>query len=120
PRISLDSPTLHLQRNGNQPGNWVFGEDDDGDLPEFRNVDIEGGTLTFYEPAEKTDIKVSVESTRPPARDAEPGIAVKGGGKWSGNAFTLGGTAESPLELRDTERPYRIDVRAAAGPTRAH
>lgn len=120
PRIALDVPVLHLQRNGKLPGNWVFGNDASGESPEFRNVHIESGTLTYYEPAEKTDIKVSVDSAQSRTVDAEPRIDVTGGGKWNGNPFTLAGTAESPLELRDSERPYRIDLRAAAGPTRAH
>lgn len=119
PRIILEAPILHLQRNEKLLGNWVFG-DGGGEAPEFRNVHIENGTLTYYEPAQKTDIKMDVDSAQRRAGAAESPIAVKGGGTWSGNAFTLAGTAESPLELRDTERPYRIDLRASAGPTRAH
>lgn len=120
PRIVLDVPVLHLQRNDKLPGNWVFGEEDGGDLPEFRNVHIESGTLTYYERAQETDIKVAVDSEPRGAGAVEPPITLKGAGTWSGNAFTLAGTAESPLELRDSERPYRIDLRGAAGPTRAH
>ena len=120
PRIVLDVPVLHLQRNGKLPANWVLVGNESGELPEFRNVHIENGTLTYYEPAGKTDIRMSVDSGAPKAGDAEPRITVNGDGTWSGNVFTLAGTAESPLELRDTERPYRIDLKAAAGPTRAH
>ena len=119
PRIVLASPVLHLQRDSKGRGNWLFGEDDGGDLPAFRNVRIADGTLTFLEPSQKTDIKVSVASQARREGDAEPPIAIDGGGKWNGNAFTVAGTAESPLELRDAERPYRIDLRAAAGPTKA-
>ena len=120
PRIVLDVPVLHLQRNDKLLGNWIFAKEGGGELPKFRNVHIENGTLTYFEPTEKTDIKVSVDSGRPQANAAEPSIVVKGGGRWNGNPFTLAGTAESPLELRESERPYRIDLRAAAGPTRAH
>lgn len=119
PRIALDAPVLHLQRDAKGLGNWVFGEDDDGQLPEFRNVRVADGELTFYEPARKTDIRVGITSQERRAGDAEPPIALKGGGKWNGNAFTVDGTAESPLELRNAARPYRIDMRAAAGATRA-
>ncbi|HSD15944.1 MAG TPA: AsmA family protein [Thermomonas sp.] len=121
PRVALDVPVLHLQRNESLVGNWMFGEDDDDrELPEFRNVHIADGRLTYYEPTEKTDIKVGLSSEQRGTHAGESPIVVKGGGTWSGNAFTLAGTAESPLELRNTERPYRIDLRAAAGPTRAH
>nr|WP_255703335.1 AsmA family protein [Lysobacter sp. GX 14042] len=49
-----------------------------------------------------------------------PDIFISGGGTWEGNEFTLEGNGESPLELMETEAPYRIDVRARAGATRAH
>ena len=120
PRIVLDGPVLHLQRDAKGLGNWVFGKDDGGELPRFRNVRIDAGTLTFFEPAKKTDIKVAVASQPRREGDAEPPIAVDGGGKWNGNGFTVKGTAESPLELRDAKRPYRIDMKAAAGATHAH
>ena len=120
PRIVLDGPVLHLQRDAKGLGNWVFGKDRGGELPRFRNVHIQTGTLTFYEPAKKTDIKVAIASQPRREGDAEPPIAVDGGGKWNGNRFTVKGTAESPLELRDAKRPYRIDMKAAAGSTHAH
>lgn len=120
PRIALDLPVLHLQRNDKLLGNWIFGANDGSDPPEFRHVRIDNGTLTYYEPAQKTDIRMTVDSEEPRNGAVESPISVKGGGKWSGNTFTLAGTAESPLELRDSERPYRIDLHAAAGPTRAH
>ena len=121
PRIVLDTPEVNLQRGEDGLANWVFKDDGgDGEWPEFRNVRIDAGKLGFFEPAKKTDIKVAVDSRPRREGDAEPPIAVEGGGTWNGNRFTLEGTAESPLELRDSQRPYRIDARAAAGPTRAH
>ncbi len=119
PRIALDRPILHLQRDARGVGNWVFG-DGTGDLPEFRNVRINQGQLTYFEPSRKTDIKIDVDSKQRRANDAEPPISVSGGGRWKDNPFTLDGTAESPLELRESERPYRIDIKAVAGPTKAH
>lgn len=119
PRILLDRPVLSLERNAAGLGNWVFG-DDASNLPEFRRVHIEEGSLAFLETSRKTDIKVSVDSKPRRRTDAEAPIAVAGGGIWKGNKFALEGTAESPLELRNSDRPYRIDARATAGPTRAH
>ena len=119
PRIRLTQPVLHLQRNDKGLGNWVFGKDEGGDLPEFRNVHIAKGQLSFFDPAQKTDIKVALASKAKGKDDAEAPIAVDGGGRWNGNRFTIAGTAESPLELRDADRPYRIDLNATAGSTRA-
>lgn len=119
PRIALEKPIVHLQRDRNGVGNWIFGNGN-SDLPEFRNVRIIEGRLTYFEPSRKTDIKLDVDSKQRRASDAEPPISLTGGGRWNGNALTLNGTAESPLELRDSERPYRFDIKAAAGATHAH
>jgi len=60
------------------------------------------------------------EASRQGAAVRNPDVFVSGGGTWEGNEFTLEGSGESPLELMDTEAPYRVDVRARAGATRAH
>ncbi len=120
PRISLEKPTLHLQRGGHGVNNWTFKDGGNSDLPEFRNVRIDRGVMTYFEPTQKADIKVSVASGERRKQDAESPILVDGGGQWNGNAFSVKGSAESPLELRESERPYRIDMRAVAGSTKAH
>jgi uncharacterized protein involved in outer membrane biogenesis len=119
PRIALDQPVLHLQRDDKAQGNWIFSSTN-RTLPEFRNVHIAKGVLTYFQPAHKTDIKVSLDSKAPQPGDAEPAILVDGGGRWNGNDFQIAGSAESPLELRDSDRPYRIDLKATAGATHAH
>ncbi|MEO5962217.1 MAG: AsmA family protein [Thermomonas sp.] len=119
PRISLQKPVLHFQRDTKSGGNWNFGTAG-GDLPEFRNVRLSDGQLTYFAPADKTDIKLDVDSKARGAKDAEPPIHIGGGGLWHANKFTLAGTAESPLELQDSERPYRVDLKASAGATKAH
>ena len=119
PRISLQRPIVHFQRDTKTGGNWDFGNSG-GDLPEFRNVRLDDGQLTYFAPADKTDITLSIDSKPSGEQDAEPPIHIKGGGLWHANKFTLAGTAESPLELRDSERPYRVDLKASAGATKAH
>lgn len=119
PRIRLDAPVLHLQRSLKGADNWTFGDDHASELPEFRNVRIAQGRMTYFEPGRKTDIALKIDSKQRRPTDAESPISVEGGGRWNANAFTLSGTAESPLELLDSHRPYRINVHAAAGPTKA-
>lgn len=119
PRITLDQPIAHLQRDSQQQGNWIF-KSSDGELPEFRNVRIDKGVLTYFEPARKTDITIALDSKSRQVGDAEPTILIEGAGRWNGNAFEVAGSAESPLELRDSARPYRINLKATAGMTHAH
>lgn len=100
-------------------GNWVF-ERRGGRSPTFDSVWIDDGDLRFLDARQRTDIRVDLASRAPGAGESAPAVAAKGGGRWRGNAFTVNGGAESPLQLRDRERPYRLDLRATAGNTRAH
>lgn len=124
PELRLDRPRVNLEKGPDGIGNWVFGEPG-GDGADFRRVHIDDGQLQFLDAANETDIKVAVAS-RPQTGVAgsTPGenspVAIEGGGQWQGNDFAIEGTAESPLELQDREQPYRIDVHATAGATRAH
>ena len=100
-------------------GNWVF-ERSGGRSPTFDSVWIDDGDLRFLDARQRTDIRVDLASRAPGAGESAPAVVAKGGGRWRGNAFTVNGGAESPLQLRDRDRPYRLDLRATAGGTRAH
>lgn len=123
PDIRLSAPRLRLEKDGKGARNWDFLPKDDGpskwDL-RFQRLWIDGGRLQFADPAAKTDIDVAVASLAPDKPAAAPPISVEGNGHWKGNRFTLRGRAESPLDLRDTDSPYRIDAHAQAGATKAH
>ncbi|ALN79650.1 AsmA family protein [Lysobacter antibioticus] len=120
PDIRLIQPRLNLQSDPKHGGNWKFGRDSGGELPVFRRIWIDDGRLRFLDAAGKTDIDLAVASRAAQRQDAAPPVEVEGGGRWKNNRFTLEGRAESPLALRDAQRPYRLNLRAAAGATRAH
>src|SRR5688500_14939768 len=116
--LKLSKPVLLLE-TGPGGGNWNFGEPG-GEPMTFRRLWVDDGRVRFIDTPRRTNIDVAVAS-RAPVRDATAApVAIEGGGVWRGSRFTLQGSAESPLELRNTDRPYRIDLRAAAGATRAH
>jgi uncharacterized protein involved in outer membrane biogenesis len=119
PDIHLTKPRLRLEKGPQGVGNWVFGEPG-GMQPQFRRLWIDDGRLRFIDAAAKTDIDVAVDSTAQGKDQAAPPIDVEGGGRWQGNKFSVQGRAESPLDLRDTQSPYRIDAHAQAGATKAH
>ncbi|MDQ3287679.1 MAG: AsmA family protein [Pseudomonadota bacterium] len=119
PMLRLSAPRLSLERGPDRRGNWQFG-DGGGDGPSFRRIWIEDGQLQYLDPADKTSIEVEIASERGEDAGAPAPVSVDGGGTWKGSRFTVQGRAESPLELRDRDSPYRIDARAQAGNTRAH
>ena len=123
PDIRLSKPELRLEKGPKGAGNWDFLPKDQAPSKwdmRFQRLWIKDGRLQFLDPAAKTDIDVDVDSLAQDKAAAAPPIAVKGDGHWKGNRFTLRGRAESPLDLRDTDSPYRIDAHAQAGATRAH
>lgn len=122
PELHLTRPDLLLEVGPDGTGNWVLKDRQDSrDMqPQFRRLWVDGGRLRFADPRTRTDFDVAVQSQTPAAGDSGPPITVRGKGRWKGSAFTLEGRGESPLDLRDPDEPYTIDVRAAAGPTHAH
>lgn len=117
--LRLLQPRLLLETGPKGAGNWDFGAPG-GATPRIQRLRIEDGKLRFLDAPGDTDIQVKLQSAAPRKSDAAPPVALSGGGTWAGNRFTLEGSAESPLDLQDAEKPYRIDLRARAGATRAH
>ena len=121
PEIRLTRPDVRLETGPAGGGNWDFDmAPGDGEPARLRKVWIDDGHLRFVDAGNRTDIQLDVASRAAKTRGDAPPVEVEGGGKWAGNRFTLEGVAESPLELQNTDKPYRIDLRAAAGATRAH
>ncbi|KLD80237.1 AsmA family protein [Xanthomonas hyacinthi] len=123
PEIRLTQPQLLLETGPNgQAGNWSFGSSDGGMQATLGRLLVQQGRLKFQDLPGRTDIDVSVDSLTAQRRrgDAAPPIAVAGDGRWRGNPFTLKGSTASPLELSESDHPFKIDLRGSAGSTRAH
>ncbi|WP_394001189.1 AsmA family protein [Luteimonas sp. WGS1318] len=122
PEIRLTRPVFLLETNPDgSAGNWALDLADGGGEPaQIRRLWVDDGRMRYLDTPGDTMIDVRVASRESRREDAAPPIMVEGGGRWTGNRFTLEGVAESPLELQDSEKPYRLDLRARAGATRAH
>jgi len=119
-QLRMSRPDVLLETGPDGKGNWVFGDETANTQAQFRNLWIDGGRLRFFDPPNKTDIDIEVASEAATKPGEGAPILAKGSGRWRGNPFTLQGRGESPLQLRNTERPYRIDATATAGNTHAH
>nr|WP_256261294.1 AsmA family protein [Xanthomonas vasicola] len=123
PEIRLEHPTLLLEAgNDSHPGNWVFDQSDsDGSMPRLGRLLVNNGRLQYIDDASRSDVDVVINSLAPPSSDqrAAP-IGIDGKGRWKGYPFSLKGNTASPLELSQSEHPFRIDLRGSAGATRTH
>jgi uncharacterized protein involved in outer membrane biogenesis len=120
PELRLSRPDVLLEK-GDKGGNWVFPDmGGDGPGPVFERLWVDAGRLRFIDAAGGTDIDLAVASRAPEGVKTAPPISLRGSGHWRGEAFTISGGAASPLALQSSERPYALDLRAAAGATRAH
>ncbi|WP_425511564.1 AsmA family protein [Xanthomonas cannabis] len=123
PEIRIEQPSVLLEAgNDAHPGNWVFDQNDgDGSMPRLGRLLVSNGRLQYVDDANRSDIDVAINSLAPPRSDqrAAP-IGIDGKGRWKGYPFTLKGDTASPLELSQSEHPFRIDLRGSAGATRTH
>lgn len=121
PEIRLTRPDLLLETapGKDQPGNWDFLGPSDGEPPVLQRLLVDDGRLKFLDAAGKTDILVAITSGKPRNADSAPPLLVSGKGRWQGNPFILAGNTESPLELTNSEHPFRIHLDGRAGSTHA-
>ena len=122
PEIRLTRPDALLQTapKADQAGNWDFmGESSGGEPLQLRRLHIDDGRLQFLDERGRTNIQVAVRSGEPKQAHAAPPLLVSCKGSWQGNAFTLNGNTESPLELTNSGHPFRIHLDGRAGATHA-
>ena len=116
--VHLVKPVVLLEKNADGTNNWTFPSS--GFNPIIQQFTIDDGKLTYRELAVHTDLVIEVNSDKPTTASQLAPLLLQGKGLYKNNPFALQGRADSPLELRNTATPYRIDISATAGPTRAH
>jgi uncharacterized protein involved in outer membrane biogenesis len=113
--VALERADVLLEKGADGKANWDFGG---GSRPVIEALAVHDGVLRYRDPRAAADVTLRLDSSAP-ASDATP-IAFSGAGTLRGNALRVEGTAASLLALENGDRPYRLDVRARAGATRAH
>jgi uncharacterized protein involved in outer membrane biogenesis len=119
PEIRLRKPILRLEYGPNRVGNWTFGEPSTG-TTQYGALWIDDGRVRFIDARNETDIAIAVRSDLRDPNSKAPPVLAEGGGQWQARKFRMHGRADAPLALRETTRPYRVDVHATAGNTKAH
>ena len=117
PEVHLTKPSVLLERYRDGSDNWTFPSSVSN--PVIRQFTVDHGQLHYLEDATHTDFVVDVASDKPAPSQLAP-LNFQGRGTFRNNLFALSGRADSPLDLAKTQTPYRIDIGAIAGATRAH
>lgn len=127
PYLHLTRPQLLIERNREGRGNWQFADKpvkNGARPPLIRDLTIEDGVLRVHEPNLRTDLRLRVRSdavrTEGGADQQRAPLVASGEGSYRGYPFKLAGRVDSPLDLRDSDQPFHVDVRATAGETSAH
>lgn len=123
PTIALTAPRIDLQ-NSPKGGNWLIAAPKEKDkdpehkkaAPEIGTLSIDRGKLTYFDPADSTDVEVDIATQ---AGDTAPTLMLRARGKL--RTLPLEATAHGGpvLSLMDTRSPYPFDAKAQVGVTRA-
>ena len=123
PRVELTRPHVLLEKDTDGEANWAFGGGNDqpptsSNPPEIRSLWIKEGKLAFVDPQASTDVQLDIDSDRE-AGEADSALRFAGKGTLRNESFHLEGRAGSLLELKQSGKPYQLEVTAAAGATKA-
>ncbi|MEP7312477.1 MAG: AsmA family protein [Pseudomonadota bacterium] len=125
--LVADKPRLLIERSNKGAGNWDFSPKTDtrkkaatGLGPRIRQLQVTDGALRYRDPLLKSSLQLAVNSTKPRNSGGIAPLQLTGDGTYRDAPFELSGTVDSPLDLRDDSKPYRIDLRARAGDTHSH
>ena len=124
PTVTLRKPRLVLERNAERASNWRFDGTQAEDRaaaewPTVRALVVQDGELVVRDPALATNLRIDIESGEPSSEDALAPLLLDGEGTYRDVPFSLDGRVESPLQLQEEARPYRVALDARAGATRA-
>jgi uncharacterized protein involved in outer membrane biogenesis len=114
PELKLVRPVLLLERDSQGNPNWDFG--DVSAIPRIGRLSIDAGMVRYLDPIPGTDITVDVTSEAAPGSGDLP-VRFTGTGKLRRNDFAVEGRAATLLALEHSNRPYRLELQAKAGPT---
>jgi uncharacterized protein involved in outer membrane biogenesis len=120
-KIDLDHPEVNLERNARGDANWRFGPDGRRRAtPQIGALSVDDGVVHLREPTFRTDLTLSVQTAARGKDQAYAPIVAHGTGRYRNEPFYLRGRLDSPLQLLRRGKPYRFDLQARAGSTRAH
>jgi uncharacterized protein involved in outer membrane biogenesis len=133
PEIKLDNPVILLEKDDKGNANWDFTSNAGGataakitkpedrtDIPEIGHLLIKNGKLTFKDPDPKKPIGVTLAiNTVAGSANKDEALHFVGTGNYQKQPFKLDVTGGSILTLKNTSKPYPIDMEMHVGNTLA-
>lgn len=130
PEIVIDNPRLSLERDREGRENWnlgtaaeVAGEvaapESRDEFPTVGRLQAKGGEIRYRDVLRNIDLKGTIGAMRAEARDddSQVSIEVSVDGTLQDEAFSFQFIGGSLIALRDTDRPYPVDLRLNVGET---
>ena len=115
--VRVGKPNLLLEKDAKGRGNWTF-PSGNAEWPTIQQLSVDSGQLVYRNLPNKTDMKFAIASGDAAGSRLAP-LNITGDGRYAGNQLQLEGRVESPLALKDSGKPYQIDLKARAGATHA-
>jgi len=120
PELRVSEARVLLEKNVDGTANWVFDDtkDESRDPPEIGALVLDRASVTYRDPAIKTDFATDISTVGAGEKDAGM-LKVTGRGRVKNLQGTIDGVVGSVLTLSSAEQPYPIRMRAVVGATRA-
>jgi uncharacterized protein involved in outer membrane biogenesis len=133
PDLYLKSPRVVLEKTADGKANWdfpAFSEgatasdmalpDDRHDFPDIEMLKIENGVLVYRDAMKGFSIDAKLASVTGKGGDEGQSMKLTGNGTYQKQAFKMEATGSGLDILRDTSRPYPLDLKLAMGSTNLH
>ena len=129
PQVTLENPKLLLEKDAKGNANWDFisnaggaavlemaKPDDRGDVPSIGRLMITKGTVEYKDPTRETDMKLVAETISGQAREHDK-LQLNGNGTYQNQPFAMKMTGGSMFDLKQTDKPYPVDINVTIGKT---
>ncbi|MBK8907976.1 MAG: AsmA family protein [Rhodospirillales bacterium] len=128
PEIVLTRPVIALETNAEGQTNWNVGDgaetageavepDERSEVPLIGRLIIEDGKLSYRDPTRDLDLQGKIETAKADAA-GEDALNLSLDGTLENRPLELTFVGGSVLQLRETEKPYPVDVDLRFGQTR--
>ncbi len=126
PEIRLREPDIALEKNAKGQTTWTFAADaesagnaapeDRGELPAIDELVIQDGSLSYRDAQRDLDVKGTIDTVKAAAA-GDDAVNLSLDGTLQGRPVALDFTGGSMVRLRETEKPYPVDVEFKSGAT---